>query len=86
MKAEYKIDIPTEWSEVSIEKYVNYIKQTNDLDHEDDKIIKTISVLCDIPEDIITKIKVKDLTAIQKGLQKLISKPVNKEIINKIKH
>lgn len=84
MKAEYKIDIPTEWSEVSIEKYVNYIKATNDLDDEDDKIIKTISVLCDIPEDIITKIKMKDLTAIQKGLQKLISKPVNKEIINKI--
>ena len=58
MKAEYKIDIPTEWSEVSIGKYVKYIKATNDLDDEDDKIIKTISVLCD-PEDIITKIKVR---------------------------
>jgi len=84
MNTELEINIPTDWSEISIQKYQMYVDSVNDITEERDIIAKTISILCDIPEAIIYKIKLKDLKVIHSKLQKLISRPVNKEIINKI--
>ena len=84
MKKTFEISIPTEWDEVSVEKYQQYTSAVKDLTDEDEITKHTISVLCDIPINVISHLKLKDLRAIQESLHKLISKPVNKQIMNKI--
>lgn len=84
MKKTFEISIPTEWEDVSIEKFVKYSQAVNDLDDDQEIVVKTISILCSIAEEVVEVMKMKDLQKIQTNLQKLISKPINKEIINKI--
>ena len=72
MKKTFEIDIPTIWDDVSIKKYQNYIDAIKDLVDERKIIIKTISVLCSIPEYVVEVMKLKDLKIIQENLQKLI--------------
>lgn len=84
MKKTIEIKIPTDWSDVSIERYVKYNQAMKELEDEREIIIKTISILCNISEHIVEVMKLKDLKKIQVNLQKLIGKPVNKNIINKI--
>lgn len=84
MKETIEIKVPTDWAEVSIDKYTKYCEAVKDLKDETEIINHTISILCDISIDIIPYVKIKDLKAIQKSLHKLISKPVNKDIISKI--
>ena len=84
MKNTFEISIPTDWSEISIEKFKLYNDTIKDLEDHHQIIVKTISVLCDIDESIVECMKLNDLQKIENSLQKLISKPVNKEIINKI--
>tara|TARA_B110000285_G_C15089288_1_gene598115 strand:+ start:272 stop:871 length:600 start_codon:yes stop_codon:yes gene_type:complete len=84
MKKTFEITIPTNWSDVTIKKFIKYNDSLKDLEDERQIIIKTISILCDISEHIVEVMKLKDLKKIQSNLQKLIGKPVNKDIINKI--
>ena len=84
MKKTIEIKIPTDWTDVSIERYVKYNQAMKELEDERQIIIKTISILCNISEHIVEVMKLKDLKKIQVNLQKLIGKPVNKNIINKI--
>ena len=84
MKKTIEIKIPTDWSDVTIKKFIKYNDSLKDLEDERQIIIKTISILCDISEHIVEVMKLKDLKKIQVNLQKLIGKPVNKDIINKI--
>tara|TARA_R110000782_G_scaffold128011_1_gene219646 strand:- start:667 stop:1266 length:600 start_codon:yes stop_codon:yes gene_type:complete len=84
MKKTFEITIPTDWSDVTIKKFIKYNDSLKDLEDERQIIIKTISILCDISEHIVEVMKLKDLKKIQSNLQKLIGKPVNKDIINKI--
>ena len=84
MKKTFEITIPTNWSDVTIKKFIKYNDSLKDLEDERQIIIKTISILCDISEHIVEVMKLKDLKKIQVNLQKLIGKPVNKDIINKI--
>jgi len=84
MKKTFEISIPTDWSEVSIEKYSEYNKMLSEEDTDKDVMVKTICALCGVPEQVVEVMKLSDLKQINQGLQKLISKPVNKEIINKI--
>jgi|TARA_R100000081_G_C4820055_1_gene178932 hypothetical protein len=84
MKKTFEISIPTEWEDVSIEKFVKYSQAVNHLEDDKEIVVKTISTLCSIAEEVVEVMKMKDLQKIQTTLQKLISKPINKEIINKI--
>lgn len=84
MKKTFEISIPTEWEDVSIEKFLNYSHAVKDIEEDQQIVVKTISTLCSIAEEVVEVMKMKDLQKIQSSLQKLISKPVNKEIINKI--
>tara|TARA_B110000902_G_C14209573_1_gene550847 strand:+ start:376 stop:975 length:600 start_codon:yes stop_codon:yes gene_type:complete len=84
MKKTFEITIPTDWSDVTIKKFIKYNDSLKALEDERQIIIKTISILCDISEHIVEVMKLKDLKKIQANLQKLIGKPVNKDIINKI--
>lgn len=84
MKKTFEISIPTDWEDVTIKKYMKYVSAVENLTDEEQISKKTISVMCDLSDDLINHIKLKDLKVIQKNLQKLISKPINKQIINKI--
>lgn len=84
MKKTFEISIPTKWNDVSIEKFMNYSSAVKELKDDKEIVVKTISTLCSIAEEVVEVMKMKDLKKIQENLQKLISKPVNKEIITKI--
>jgi hypothetical protein len=84
MKKTFEITIPTDWSEISIKKFMRYNNAVNELEDQHQIIVKTISTLCDIDESVVEVMKLSDLQKIQGSLQKLIGKPINKEIINKI--
>ena len=73
MKKTFEISIPTDWEEVSVLKYQKYTLAVKDLTDEEEITKQTISVLCDIPIDVISHIKLKDLKVIQKSLHKLIT-------------
>jgi len=84
MNKTFEISIPTEWSEISIRTYANYINSMKDLEDHHEIAVQTISTLCNIKAEVVEVMKLSDLQKIQKNLHKLISKPVNKKIINKI--
>lgn len=84
MKKTFEITIPTDWSEISIQKFMKYNNAVNELEDNHQIIVKTISTLCDIDESVVEVMKLSDLQNIQGSLQKLIGNPINKEIINKI--
>tara|TARA_R110001632_G_scaffold5372_2_gene21761 strand:- start:681 stop:1253 length:573 start_codon:yes stop_codon:yes gene_type:complete len=84
MNKTFEISIPTEWSEISIRTYANYINSMKDLEDHHEIAVQTISTLCNINAEVVEVMKLSDLQKIQKNLHKLISKPVNKKIINKI--
>ena len=48
MNKTFEISIPTEWSEISIRTYANYINSMKDLEDHHEIAVKTISTLCNI--------------------------------------
>ena len=84
MKKTFEISIPTDWNDVTIEKFMNYSQAVKELKDDKEIVVKTISTLCSVAEEVVEVMKMKDLKKIQENLQRLISKPVNKEIITKI--
>ncbi len=84
MKKTFEISIPTEWNDITIETYIKYNDAVKDLEDGQEIMVKTISTMCGIDESIVEHMKLSDLQKIQESLQKLISKPVQKEIITKI--
>ena len=84
MAKTYEIQVPTKWLDVSIQKYMDYNNTINKDDTDRESLIKTISVLCDIDTNIVEVMKLSDIKQIHEALHKLISSPVEKQIINKI--
>jgi hypothetical protein len=84
MKKEIEIIVPENWSEVSLKKYQNYTRLVEGLEDEDQIVINSISALCDVPADVVSRLKVSDIRKLYKKLGRLISVPVNKEVFNKI--
>lgn len=84
MKKEIEIIVPETWSDVSLKTYQKYNSRISNLEDEDEIVLGSISALCNIPIDIIKRLKVKDIKTLYKRLSKLISVPVNKEVFDKI--
>lgn len=84
MKKEIEIIVPETWSDVSLKTYQKYNSRVSNLEDEDEIVLGSISALCNIPIDIIKRLKVKDIKTLYKRLSKLISVPVNKEVFDKI--
>lgn len=84
MKKEIEIVVPSNWSEVSLKSYQDYNSKINDLKGQDEIIIHSISTLCNVPAHIVSKLRVKDIQQVYLKLSKLISIPINKEIVGKI--
>tara|TARA_R100001244_G_scaffold132321_3_gene108204 strand:+ start:1213 stop:1812 length:600 start_codon:yes stop_codon:yes gene_type:complete len=82
MQRTLEISIPTDWSEISIAKYMKY----GNIDTSDvtNNLSAIISILCDVPLEVVEVMKMTDIKRIYDNLHKLISKPVNKDIIKTI--
>ena len=85
MKQEIEIKVPTNWAEVSLKRYQNYTKRVIGLENEDEIVLNTISALCDIPINVVKKLKVHDIVELYKKLSNLISLPINKQVFDKVK-
>ena len=61
MKKEIEIIVPETWSDVSLKTYQKYNSRISNLEDEDEIVLGSISALCNIPIDIIKRLKVKDI-------------------------
>jgi hypothetical protein len=84
MKKQVEIIVPESWSDVTLKRYQKYHRKIADLKDEDEIILTSVSALCNIPIDIIRRLKVSDIKVLYTKLSKLISIPVNKEMFDKI--
>ena len=85
MKKSFEILIPTDWSEVTIKQYTDYIQSTSEDDTDEENISKILLYFCGVNSDMVKYFKVSDLQRISKSMKKLIAKPINCDIIHKIK-
>ncbi|QDP56707.1 MAG: hypothetical protein Unbinned3205contig1001_42 [Prokaryotic dsDNA virus sp.] len=85
MKKSFELLIPTEWSEISIKQYTDYIKSVTENDSDEDYMSNILLNFCGVKSNMIKYFKVTDLQKIKESLDKLISSPINTHIIHKIK-
>ena len=85
MKKQIEIIIPNHWSEVSLKHYQNYVDEVSGVENEDEIVVKTISSLCGVSNELVKRLKINDIKDIYHKLSELITKPVNKNIFDKIK-
>tara|TARA_R110001599_G_scaffold347011_1_gene572866 strand:+ start:7233 stop:7838 length:606 start_codon:yes stop_codon:yes gene_type:complete len=84
MKESVEINVPTSWADVSLKVYQDYTSKIAGLTNEDEIVIQSISSLCGIPLKLIKMLKREDIKQIYITLSKLISLPINKEVIDKV--
>lgn len=84
MKESIEIIVPENWSDVSLKTYQNYVSKIEGLTNEDEIVIQSVSSLCNIPLNLIKHLKREDIKQLYTKLSKLISLPINKQIIDKI--
>ena len=84
MKESVEVNVPTSWGDVSLKVYQDYTSKIAGLTDEDEIVIQSISSLCGIPLKLIKMLKREDIKRIYITLSKLISLPINKEVIDKI--
>lgn len=85
MKVE--INVPNSWKDLTIKKFQQFEKlQAQNLPAKD-KTIKTVSLLCDVEESLLKRLKLSEVEEIAKELNKLdASKPLEVEMSTIIKH
>ena len=67
-----ELKIPDQWEDITIEIYQKYINIQENAKNDKDKIIKSLALLCNTTEEIVKKIKYKDLKEIMIIIKKLI--------------
>ena len=80
-----ELTIPTDWKDISIGMYQNYVEIQEKKLPEDEFIVAVVCVLCDVEKETLEKVKYKDLKDISNTLMKLLKKEVKeeKELIKK---
>ena len=78
-----KLLIPTEWSDITIGMYQQYIQIQNSKESDKVKIVKSLSMLCDTTEDIVLKMNYKDLVEIMDILKKRVDRERDREEFRK---
>jgi len=84
MKESVEIIVPTNWSDVSLKTYQNYVSKIEGLTNEDEIVIQSVSSLCNIPLKLVKMLRREDIKQLYTKLSKLISIPINKEVIDKV--
>ena len=67
-----KLLIPTDWSDITVGMYQQYIQIQQSKESDKVKVVKSLSMLCDTTEDIVLKMNYKDLVEIMDILKKML--------------
>jgi hypothetical protein len=82
---EIKLTIPTEWNDISIGMYQEFVAINKKKMSEEEKIVKIVCCLCEVEESVLERFKYKDLKYISDKLVKLVNSEMNKdELIKKV--
>lgn len=81
---EVKLIIPDNWSDITIGTYQKYVKIQEGKGSEKNKIIKSLSLLCNTTQFIVKKMPYKDLLEIMAIIKKMIDTEPKKEKFRKV--
>ena len=81
---EVKLIIPDNWSDITIGTYQKYVKIQEGKGSEKNKIIKSVSLLCNTTPFIVKKMPYKDLLEIMAIIKKMIDTEPKKEKFRKV--
>ena len=81
---EVKLTIPDNWSDITIGTYQEYIKIQEGKGSDKNKIVKSLSLLCDTTPFVVKKMAYKDLLDIMGIIKKLIDTEPDKEKFRKV--
>ena len=69
---EIKLSIPSEWSDITIQKYQRYVEIQEGKGTDQNKAIRVISLFCNVKKSIIRKMSYVDMIEIIGIIKKLI--------------
>jgi len=72
--------IPTDWSQVSLGKYMDFMLSVDGVEDELEKTIITISSFTNAPKKLLQGCKKSDIDAVMSELGKLMDKETNKDL------
>jgi hypothetical protein len=81
---EVKLIIPDNWSDITIGTYQKYVEIQEGKGSEKNKIIKSLSLLCNTTPFIVKKMPYKDLLEIMAIIKKMIDTEPKKEKFRKV--
>ncbi len=81
---EVKLIIPDNWADITIGTYQKYVKIQEGKGTEKNKIIKSLSLLCNTTPFIVKKMPYKDLLEIMAIIKKMIDTEPKKEKFRKV--
>jgi len=86
MGEKLELTIPTDWKDITIGIYQDYVELKEKKLPEDEFIVAVVCVLCGVEKETLERIKYKDLKGISDNLMKLLKKEVKeeKELIKKV--
>ena len=81
---EIKLTIPDNWSDITIGTYQEYVKIQQGKGSEKNKIVKSLSLLCNTTPFVVKKMAYKDLLEIMEIIKKMIDTEPDKEKFRKV--
>ena len=86
MGEKLELTIPTDWKDITIGIYQDYVELKEKKLPEDEFVVAVVCVLCKVEKKTLERIKYKDLKDISDNLMKLLKKEVKeeKELIKKV--
>ena len=81
---EVKLTIPDNWSDITIGTYQEYVKIQQGKGSEKNKIVKSLSLLCNTTPFVVKKMAYKDLLEIMEIIKKMIDTEPDKEKFRKV--
>ena len=86
MGEKLELTIPTDWKDITIGIYQDYVELQEKKLPEDEFIVAVVCVLCGVEKETLERVRYKDLKDISNNLMKLLKKEVKeeKELIKKV--
>ena len=79
-----KLIIPDNWNDITIETYQKYVVIQEGKGSEKNKVIKSLSLLCNTTPFVVKKMAYKDLLEIMEIIKKMINTEPDKEQFRKV--
>jgi len=85
MRDKIELLIPTDWEDISIGMYQEFLELQEKKLPEDEFVAGVVCVLCNVDKEILARFKYKDLQDVSKTLTKWLSKkPDDKKLVKKL--